>query len=211
MRSAAVLVAAGGGERLGADRPKAFVVVGGRPMLEWSEIALRAAGFERTVVVVPEGYDHPAGVVGGETRSESVRAGLRAVGDVDRVVVHDAARPMVDPELFTRCLAELDHAEAGGAAARVTDTVKEAGPDRVVSATLDRSRLWAIQTPQAFRREALARALAQPDEVVRAATDDAMLVEALGGRVHVVESSPANFKVTTRHDLEVADLLLGRR
>ena len=73
MRSAAVLVAAGGGERLGADRPKAFVVVGGRPMLEWSEIALRAAGFEWTVVVVPEGYDHPAGVVGGETRSESVR------------------------------------------------------------------------------------------------------------------------------------------
>jgi 2-C-methyl-D-erythritol 4-phosphate cytidylyltransferase len=211
MTFAAVLVAAGSGGRLGADRPKAFVVVAGRPMLEWSEIALRAAGLEHIVVTVPPGFDHPAGVPGGETRSESVRAGLRAVGDADRVVVHDAARPMVDPELFTRCLAELDHAEAAIAAARVTDTVKEAGADRRVIATLDRSRLWAVQTPQAFRREALARALAQPDEVIRAATDDAMLVEALGGRVHVVESTPANFKVTTPHDLEVADLLLGRR
>ena len=115
------------------------------------------------------------------------------------------------PDAVARCLAELDHAEAAIAAARVTDTVKEAGADRRVIATLDRSRLWAVQTPQAFRREALARALAQPDEVIRAATDDAMLVEALGGRVHVVESTPANFKVTTPHDLEVADLLLGRR
>jgi 2-C-methyl-D-erythritol 4-phosphate cytidylyltransferase len=142
-----------------------------------------------------------------------VRNGLRALGaGVQRVLVHDAARPLVTPELFLRCLDELgEGADAAIAAARVTDTIKEAGEDHVVAATLDRSRLWAIQTPQAFGREALERALAQPDEVLRAATDDAMLVERLGGRVVVVESSPANFKITTPHDLEVAELLLGRR
>ena len=241
MPTAAVLVAAGSGERLGADRPKAFVVVGGRPMLEWSLSALRTAGIAPVVVVVPphggavtrgagraDPGDPVRGVVaafgeaggagirsvpGGETRSESVRNGLAALpSDVGRVVVHDAARPLVGPGLFARCLAELDQgADAAIAAARVTDTVKEAGADRRVVATLDRSRLWAIQTPQAFRREILERALAQPDDVIRAATDDAMLVEALGGRVVVVQSSPANFKVTTPHDLEVAGLLLARR
>jgi 2-C-methyl-D-erythritol 4-phosphate cytidylyltransferase len=80
-----------------------------------------------------------------------------------------------------------------------------------VTATLDRSRLWAVQTPQAFRAAPLARALDQPAEVLRAATDDAMLVEGLGGRVVVVEAPPANFKVTTPHDLEIAELLLARR
>ncbi len=212
MTSAAVLVAAGSGERLGADRPKAFVVVGGRPMWEWSLAALAAAEIDRVVTVVPPGTELPGGVAGGDTRSESVRNGLQALPrEVDRVVVHDAARPLVTPDLFARCLSELEAgADAAIAAARVTDTVKEAGEDRVVVRTHDRSRLWSIQTPQAFRRAVLERALAQPDAVVRAATDDAMLVEALGGRVVVVESSPANFKVTTPHDLEVAELLLGR-
>ena len=213
MTTAAVLVAAGSGERLGADRPKAFVVVGDRLMLEWSELALARAGIERVVTVLPAGVERAGGVPGGATRSESVRNGLRALPErVDRVIVHDAARPLVAPELFTRCLAELEAgADAAIAAARAADTIKEAGADRVVTRTHDRSRLWAIQTPQAFRRTVLERALAQPDEVVRAATDDAMLVEAQGGRVVVVEASPANFKITTPHDLEVAELLLGRR
>ena len=180
-------------------------------MYEWSLAALAAAGIDRVVVTLPDGYAMPGGVRGGATRSESVRAGLAAVGPADRVVVHDAARPLVSPELFTRCLAELDTADAAIAAARVTDTVKEAGSDRVVSATLDRSRLWAVQTPQAFRREALERALAEPAEVIRAATDDAMLVERRGGTVRLVESGADNFKVTTPHDLEVAELLLSRR
>ncbi len=205
-------MAAGSGERLGADRPKAFVVVGGRPLWEWSMEAIRAAGIERVVVTLPEGgWEAPGGVRGGATRSESVRNGLAAVGEAERVVVHDAARPLVEPELFTRCLAALDDADAAIAAARLTDTVKEAGPDGVVGATLDRSRLWAVQTPQAFRRAALERALASPEEVLRAATDDAMLVERQGGTVRLVEASAANLKVTTPHDLEVAELLLGRR
>jgi 2-C-methyl-D-erythritol 4-phosphate cytidylyltransferase len=210
----AILVAAGSGERLGADRPKAFVVLAGRPMLEWSLAALRAAGLEEIVVALPAGERAPAGCVGvpgGATRSASVRAALAAAPAGEDVVVHDAARPLVATELFTRTLAALEHVDCAIAAARVTDTIKEAGTDGRVTATLDRSSLWAVQTPQAFRRLALERALAVPDDMLAAATDDAWLVERAGGSVRVVESSPANLKVTTPHDLQVAALLLSER
>ena len=210
-KAVALLVAAGGGERLGASRPKAFVALAGRPMLEWSVAALRGAGLGEIVVALPSGEDPPAGCVGvcgGETRSASVRAALTAAGGGERVVVHDAARPLVSPALFRETLVALEGADCAVAAAQVTDTVKEAGPDHRVRATLDRSRLWAIQTPQAFRREALDRALDVSDDVLAAATDDAWLVERAGGSVRVVESSPANFKVTTPHDLALAESLL---
>jgi 2-C-methyl-D-erythritol 4-phosphate cytidylyltransferase len=215
----ALLVAAGSGERLGAGRPKAFVVLAGRPMLEWSLEALRAAGIEDVVVAAPPGDDIVArhefrpGVIvvaGGATRSESVRAAL-AAAPPGEVVVHDAARPLVTPDHFRAALAALADADCAVAAAPVTDTVKEAGPDRLVSATLDRTRLWAIQTPQAFRRAVLERALAVDDAVLAQATDDAWLVERTGGTVRVVESTPANFKVTTPHDLRIAELLLADR
>lgn len=208
----ALLVAAGSGERLGAGRPKAFVVLAGRPMLEWSLDALRAAGISEIVVAAPPGHEIEGCVSapGGATRSESVRAALAAAPPGD-VVVHDAARPLVTPEHFTATLAALADADCAVAAAQITDTVKEAGSDRLVLGTLDRTRLWAIQTPQAFRREALERALAVPDDVLAQATDDAWLVERTGGTVRVVESSPANFKVTTPYDLEIAEHLLADR
>jgi 2-C-methyl-D-erythritol 4-phosphate cytidylyltransferase len=209
----ALLVAAGSGERLGAGRPKAFVELAGRPMLEWSLDALRAAGIAEIVVALPPGEPAPAGTVGapgGVTRSESVRAALAAAPPGD-VVVHDAARPLVEPDMFTAALEALADADCAIAAAPVPDTIKEAGDDRLVTATLDRSRLWAIQTPQAFRRAALERALAAPDAVLAQATDDAWLVERTGGTVRVVESTPANFKVTTPHDLRIAELLLADR
>jgi 2-C-methyl-D-erythritol 4-phosphate cytidylyltransferase len=207
----ALLVAAGRGERLGTSGPKAFVMLGGRPMLEWSLEALAAApSVERVVVAVPPGVEHPLGVPGGASRSESVRNALAAAGEPDAVVVHDAARPLLDPELVERCLAALADADAAIAAAPVTDTIKEAD-GQVVAATLDRSRLWAVQTPQAFRRAVLEAALDQPPEVLAAATDDAGLVEARGGVVRVVESTPRNLKVTTPADLELAELLLADR
>ena len=165
------------------------------------------------MVAAPPGHERRRGascVPGGATRSESVRAALAAAPPGD-VVVHDAARPLVTPEHFTASLAALADADCAIAAAPVTDTVKEAGADRVVTATLDRSRLWAIQTPQAFRRAALERALDVPEEVLAQATDDAWLVERTGGTVRVVESSPANFKVTTPHDLRIAEHLLADR
>jgi 2-C-methyl-D-erythritol 4-phosphate cytidylyltransferase len=211
----ALLVAAGSGERLGAGRPKAFVDVAGRPMLAWSLDALRAAGISEIVVALPPGHDAPAGcsgIPGGVTRSESVRAALAAAPPGhDAVVVHDAARPLVEAEHFRATLAALADADCAIAAAPVTDTVKEAGADRLVTATLDRTRLWAIQTPQAFRRPALERALSVGEEVLAQASDDAWLVERTGGTVRVVESTPANFKVTTLHDLRLADHLLADR
>ena len=211
----ALVVAAGMGERLGSEVPKALVVVAGRPMLEWSLDALRAVGsIERIVVALPPGVEAPEGVVGvegGAERSHSVRNALAAAGDGDPVLVHDAARPLLTPELVERCLEAIQGADAVVAAARVTDTTKEAGPDNLVTRTLDRSRLWAVQTPQVFRRAALEAALGRPDEVLAAATDDASLVEAAGGRVRVVEAPRENLKVTTPVDLRVAELLLGER
>jgi 2-C-methyl-D-erythritol 4-phosphate cytidylyltransferase len=210
----ALIVAAGSGERLGAGRPKAFVALAGRPMLAWSLDAIRAAGIDDIVVALPAGRQAPegcVGVAGGATRSESVRAALAAAPPDDAVVVHDAARPLVTPEHFRAAVAALADADCAIAAAPVTDTVKEAGPDRLVTATLDRTRLWAIQTPQAFRRAALDRALDVPADVLAQATDDAWLVERTGGTVRVVESTPANFKVTTPHDLRLADHLLADR
>jgi 2-C-methyl-D-erythritol 4-phosphate cytidylyltransferase len=215
MTAAALLVAAGSGERLGAARPKAFVALAGRPMLEWSLAALRAAGIAEVVVALPEGESAPAGcagVRGGATRSESVRRALGALGDgATAVVVHDAARPLVTPEHFAAALAALDGADAAIAAALVTDTIKRAGADGRVSGTIDRAGLWAVQTPQAFRRAALERALDVPSDILAAATDDAWLVERSGGTVRVVPSTAENLKVTTPHDLAVAELLLRER
>ncbi len=210
MKAVALLVAAGSGERLGADQPKAFVVLAGKAMYEWSLAALAEAGLE-TVVAAPPGHDLPGSVPGGATRSASVRNALAAAPPSDAVIVHDAARPLVAPELFGRCLEGLEKADAAIAAIPVTDTIKEAGRDRVVQRTPDRSRLWAVQTPQAFRRDALERALRVRDEVLEQATDDAWLVERQGGRVVLVESSPENLKITTPHDLRVAELLLSER
>jgi 2-C-methyl-D-erythritol 4-phosphate cytidylyltransferase len=210
----ALIVAAGRGERLGSDGPKAFVRLGGRPMVEWS-VQVLAQVCDQVVVALPPGVHAPAGtigVVGGAQRSLSVRAALRAAAG-DPVLVHDAARPLLTVELAQACLDALDarDLDAAIAAAPVTDTIKETGDGEVVERTLDRSRLWAIQTPQAFRREALERALALPDDTVAAATDDAVLIESLGGRVGIVEAPRENLKVTTPLDLRVAELLLGAR
>jgi 2-C-methyl-D-erythritol 4-phosphate cytidylyltransferase len=218
----ALIVAAGRGERLGSDRPKALVSIAGRPMLEWSVAALRAvAEVEQIVIALPAGYldQAPAGtlaVAGGAVRSESVRLALGATGSGaagDVVIVHDAARPLARPELFAAALAELERsgADAVIAAAPVTDTIKEVDGSRVTR-TLDRSRLWAVQTPQVFRRGALERQLDRATERQLAdATDDAWLIEQAGGRVVVLAVEQENFKVTTALDLRLAELLLGER
>jgi 2-C-methyl-D-erythritol 4-phosphate cytidylyltransferase len=210
----ALVVAAGRGERLGTPVPKAFAILAGRPMVEWSLAALQAVtAVTEIVVALPEGLAAPAGTIGvpgGSQRSHSVRAALAAATDDDVVIVHDAARPLVTPELVSACLDALAGAEAAIAATPVTDTIKECEDGRVAR-TLDRARLWAVQTPQVFRREALERALAQDDAVVGAATDDASLIEAMGGTVRIVHAPPENLKVTTALDLRVAEMLLSER
>jgi len=164
-------------------------------------------------------------VPGGAVRSESVRLALAAAGPGDPVLVHDAARPLLRSELAERTIAAVlaEEVDAAIAAAPVTDTIKrvaeigegEEGRGGVRSAavveTLDRSTLWAVQTPQVFRRAALDRALDVTHEVLAQATDDAWLVERAGGRVVVVEAPRENLKVTTPLDLALAELLIDRR
>jgi 2-C-methyl-D-erythritol 4-phosphate cytidylyltransferase len=185
-------------------------------MLEWSIDALKAVPeIGHVVVALPAGVEAPAGtsgVPGGEERSHSVRAALHHTLAGDPVLVHDAARPLLTPEIVRACLAGLDaDADAAIAAARVPDTIKESADGTTVTRTLDRSRLWAVQTPQVFRRDVLERALAQPHDVVAAATDDASLVETMGGTVRLVECPRENLKVTTPDDLRVAEALLAAR
>ena len=188
-------------------------------MLEWSVDALRSVPRVESIVVAlpPSALDAaPAGtiaVAGGAVRSESVREALRVCPAGDPVIVHDAARPLASAELFDRALARLERsgADAVVAAAPVSDTIKEVGPDgRTVARTLERARLWAVQTPQVFRRAVLERTLSEADEeMLSMATDDAWLVERAGGVVEVVDAAAANIKVTTATDLRLAELLLA--
>ena len=193
-------------------------MLAGRPMLEWSIDALRAvAEIDTIVVALPAGWDGAApqgtiGVAGGEHRSQSVRAALAAAAG-DPVVVHDAARPLLTADIVRAALDALQAHDCDGAiaAAPVTDTIKQAGADGVVQRTLERASLWSVQTPQAFRRAALERALDAPAEVLAAATDDAWLVERAGGTVRVVPTAPENLKITTPGDMRVAELALRAR
>ena len=213
----AIIVAAGSGERLGAGGPKALVEVAGRPMYEWSVIACEdAERIDRIVLAVPPGEagafraDGVTVVEGGATRSESVAAGLAAAGG-GIVAIHDAARPMVTPEVFDAAVSTLaGDPDLDGVivAAPVSDTVKRVAPDGTVSETIDRSELMAARTPQVFRRESLERAFATGD--LASATDDASLVEAAGGRVATLELPGPNPKVTWPTDLDVVEALFAR-
>lgn len=251
----ALIVAAGRGERLGADGPKALAELAGRPLLQWSvDVLIESPTIERVVVALPEGARAPAGTIGvrgGAVRSESVRLALAAAGggsDSDLVLIHDAARPLLTAELVAATLAAVQHegVDAAIAAAPVTDTIKRAAATLsggaaegasgggeiaevgtgeggtgegavasrslpVVGETLDRAELWAVQTPQVFRRGILERALDVPDDVLSRATDDAWLVERAGGRVVIVPAPHDNLKVTTPLDLALAGLLVARR
>jgi 2-C-methyl-D-erythritol 4-phosphate cytidylyltransferase len=233
----AIIAAAGSGERLGAGGPKAFVPLAGRLLVEWSVAAFRAAASVRSIVVAsPPGHVHDLGghdlgvVDGGATRAKSVANALEAVG-TELVAIHDAARPLVTPELVEGVIAALaadPEADGAIAAVPVVDTVKRAKGESterlasspppavvnspiVVEATVDRGQLWAAQTPQVFQTEALRGALAAYPDGAPTATDEAMLVEAAGGRVLIHPAPPENLKVTTRLDLRLAELLLGDR
>jgi 2-C-methyl-D-erythritol 4-phosphate cytidylyltransferase len=206
----ALIVAAGSGERLGADRPKAFVVLGGKPMIQWSLDAMRSAGIDEIVVALPPEEDAPEGTIGvrgGETRLDSVRAAFKASSG-DPVVVHDAARPLVTAELIQRALDELARHDCEGVvvATPVTDTIKLVRDAPWVDETLDRDLLWAAQTPQVLTREAMETGLRAGR---LSATDDVSLVEPPVGRVRVVAGPAENLKVTTPADLLLAEALLG--
>jgi 2-C-methyl-D-erythritol 4-phosphate cytidylyltransferase len=221
VRATVLLLAAGSGARLFARQPKALVQLLGVPLVRRSaDAACAAIGVDELVVAAPNGFverveealdgvGKPVRVVsGGATRQSSAAAALSAVASADAVIVHDAARALCSPELFDRCLDELDRGSAACVAIPVPDTIKEVH-DGVVVNTLDRSRLWAAQTPQAFRAAVYRRAHAAAARDGIVATDDAALVERLGVRVRVIPGDPTNIKITTAADLKIAEVLLG--
>jgi 2-C-methyl-D-erythritol 4-phosphate cytidylyltransferase len=218
MSTVAVVPAAGSGERLAAGAPKAFVNLGGRPMLEYVLRGLRDSGVvDRVVVAVPPNCTDEARLVfggdavivaGGSDRTESVRLALAAVGDAEFVLVHDAARPLTPPSVIIRVVHALQSGHlAVIPALPVSDTIKAVDANGVVLGTPERSGLRAVQTPQGFRTELLRRAY---DRAAGLFTDDASVVEATGTPVQVVDGDPLAFKITTPTDLLLAQTLLGR-
>lgn len=221
MSVTAIIAAGGRGVRLGADRPKQFLEIGGRSILEISVAALAASDrIDDIVVALPADHLPGAGkhwpaldkpiifVAGGARRQDSVaNAFAKAPPGAEVIVIHDAARPFVSGAMIART---IDAAVAHGAAIAaiaVRDTVKQAGgPDadgsRPIRATIPRDTVFLAQTPQAFRRDVLARALDEGRSID--ATDEAVLVERLGLPVHVVQGDSRNIKITTPEDLAAA-------
>jgi 2-C-methyl-D-erythritol 4-phosphate cytidylyltransferase len=232
VRTAAIVPAAGRGERLGPGAPKALRDLGGQPLLVHAVRALSdARSVDLVVVAAPE--DELGAVLallrpvtratelevvaGGRTRQESVALALAVLpADVDVVLVHDAARPLAPAELVDAVAAAVrSGADAVVPGQALADTVKQVDPAGRVEATLDRSVLRAVQTPQGFRRTVLeaahAAAAGSASDESSAATDDAGLVERIGGTVLVVAGSEEAFKVTRPLDLVLAEAVLARR
>ncbi|MFN2612804.1 MAG: 2-C-methyl-D-erythritol 4-phosphate cytidylyltransferase [Solirubrobacterales bacterium] len=223
------MAAAGSGERLGAGGPKAFVEAAGQPLLAWSLAAFAASEETGAVVIAaPPGEEERAAriaaeagladvlvVAGGETRFDSVAEAMMPVTS-ELVAIHDAARPLVTPELIDALAALLrahPEVDAAIAAAPITDTVKRAAREQAsgvtvaVDRTESRERLWGAQTPQLFRTARLREAFAVHDG--SGVTDEAMLIEAAGGAVLMQVPATHNLKVTTAAELELAEALLG--
>ena len=207
------------------DAPKAFVPLGGKPLLHYSLGAIAALQqIDEAIVTVPAGMERRARaeveragleipvklVAGGAERQDSVRIALGLTSaESEVVVVHDAARPFATPALFAACIDAARRAGGAVAAIAVADTLKRV-EGRTITATVAREGLWQAQTPQAFRRAALVEAHNRALRERWAATDDAELMERCGGRVEVVESSATNLKITTPADLEIAEALAAR-
>ncbi len=219
-----VIVAAGKSERMGPDVDKVFLSLGVRPVLAYSLLAFEQCPMIDGVILVvrKDRLDSARGLVqvfgcakvrkivaGGATRQVSVRNGLDELGDdVDVVAVHDGARPCVTPRLIEDTIRSAKRNGSGVAAVKVTDTIKEAERNMVVSQTVDRSRLWAVQTPQTYRVDLLRRAYDHVEKKKLTVTDEASAVEELGERVYLVPALWSNIKITTPEDLALAATLL---
>ena len=221
-RVGVIIVAAGKSQRMDHG-DKIFAPLMGRPLISYSVDAFHRAPEVQSIVLVLSADNIEAGrllvansgwervrevCVGGQRRQDSVRCGLDRLTDQDWVLVHDGARPLVDPELVSIGLSRAMHGGAAIAAVPVIDTIKSADAELRVTETLDRDRLWATQTPQIFRRQLLEEAHARVTEDV---TDDAAMVERIGGEVRIFTGSYHNIKITTAADLSIAaGILRGR-
>lgn len=227
-----VIIAAGGaGSRMQAGSSKQLLELAGMPVVARTVAIFDALGAVREIIIAIDeedilrcrmeivdryGFARVAAVVpGGAHRALSVRRGLEALGhEVDTVAIHDGARPLFPAELLFLGLGELESGDCDGVVfgLPVTDTIKEAEPgQRLVAATPDRSRLWAAQTPQIFRREMLEKAYEAPEAILAGATDDACLIERAGGRVMMVPGSRENIKITEPLDMMIAAEIIKQR
>lgn len=223
----AVLVAGGTGRRVGGDEPKQFCVLAGQTVLERSLRALDSISLAGVVVVAAAGYDERTRsvvdavprraprlvvVTGGPTRQESVACGCAAVpASAPWIMVHDAARPFVSTDLLERLLAGLERADAVIPGVPATNTLKRVDARGFVTETLERSAVVEVQTPQLFRAALLRDAHDRARALSVTGTDCAVLVERLGAPVLVVAGDPWNVKITTRHDIVVAECLATHR
>ncbi len=225
MRVVALIPAAGQGRRMGSEKPKAFIFLGGLPILAhtlqkfetcpqvneviplvpagegvaWTREIVSRLGLQKVSRIVP----------GGEERQESVFIGLKAIREkTDWVIIHDGVRPFVTPDLIQRALGETFRARAVAAALPASETIKEISRENTVLRTVDRRQLWMVQTPQLFDYELILRAHEEARREGFGGTDDAMLVERLGIPVKVIEGLRINFKITTPEDLVLAEALL---
>ncbi len=224
--ASAVIVAAGSGKRFG-DPHKSFVDLCGRPLVSWSLDAFQSAPSIGEIVLVVGDHTADAGsallqsnewpklrlvVRGGERRQDSVTNGLAATNpESDVLVIHDGARPLVTIDLIEAIVSAAAESGACLAAVPVTDTLKEVGPDDLVVRTIPRESVWAAQTPQGFQRRILLEAVDEMRTSDLTFTDEAGLLESLGRAVAIVPSDPANIKVTTPSDLQLAEFLLTIR
>ncbi|MBL6801856.1 MAG: 2-C-methyl-D-erythritol 4-phosphate cytidylyltransferase [Synechococcus sp. BS307-5m-G38] len=220
-----LIAAAGSGRRMGADRNKLLLSLAGRPVIAWTLKAALAAeriswigvvGQEMdrsAILALVEGASKPVHwIQGGSTRQESVLRGLAGLpADAEQVLIHDGARCLAEPALFDRCADALAGGRALIAATPVTDTIKRVDGEGVITATPDRSELWAAQTPQGFQVDQLRQGHAEAQAKGWSVTDDASLYERLGWPVQVLDAGPANIKVTTPFDLTVAEAVLALR
>lgn len=223
MKTQAIIPTAGSGTRLNVDIPKAFVELGGKPLCVYALEAFQESPVIDSVIVVGHkdqlnameelvqryALTKVAKVVsGGNTRCASVARGLEALDpDTAIVVVHDGARPFVSAQIIEKVVSMCRSFEAAVAAVAVTSTIKRADPSELlVEETIDRSNLWEVQTPQAFQRAVLEKAHGRNRDPNP--TDDAVMVERIGGKVKIVPGEHANIKITTREDLAMAGMFL---
>jgi len=213
MKIAVIIAAGGSGKRMG--RPKQFLPLAGKAVVEWTiEVFRKIKTVEQIVLAVPEDDLERAKnlgvtvVAGGEERGDSVKNGLKAISpDCDLVIIHDGARPLITPDIIEKAISEAKEYGAAIVGVPAKDTIKRVGDDLVIKDTVDRQALWQAQTPQIFKYEIITRAYAKK----RSATDDAKLVEDLGIKVKMVMGSYENIKITTPEDVVVAEAILRSR
>ncbi|MGI5867948.1 MAG: 2-C-methyl-D-erythritol 4-phosphate cytidylyltransferase [Kiritimatiellia bacterium] len=221
----AIIVAAGKSTRMGGDIDKAFLSLGSKPVLAYSMMAFETCPEVGQVILVVRKEQLVAAksaaqmfgcrkvvdiVAGGARRQDSVARGLAACDPATSVVcVHDGARPCITPALISETIRTAKRTGSGVAAAKVTDTLKVVERGHVVASTLDRTKVWSVQTPQTFKFDILRRALDKAAQDKENFTDEASAVEHLGEKVHLVPSTFPNIKITVTDDLKTAALLLG--